>query len=61
MCNHSVTRCLLPIKFNAQHSTDVVRPSFRSIALIIDNVGENNDTNLLKDLAPGLSFVPPDL
>ena len=32
------------------------------IALIINIVGENKDTNLLKELAlPVVSFLPPDL
>ena len=45
--------------FNISQMSSILH--FEIIALIIDNVGENNDTYLLKELAPGLSFVPPDL
>jgi hypothetical protein len=37
--------------FNVQHSTISPVLPFDIIALIIDNVGENNETNLLKELA----------
>ena len=47
--SYSVTESF--IKFNLQHSTMSSVLPFDIIALIIDIVGENNDTNLLKDLA----------
>jgi hypothetical protein len=41
------------MSFNAQHSSSTMSSifPFDIIALIIDNVGENKDTNLLKELA----------
>ena len=41
----------LSAKFNIQNSTMSPVLPFDIISLIIDNVGENNDTNLLKELA----------
>ena len=42
---------LLPMKFDLQHSTMSPVLPFDIISLIIDIVGENKDTNLLKELA----------
>ena len=44
-------RRLLPMKFDFQHSTMTPVLPLEIIGLIIDIVGENEDTNLLKELA----------